>query len=131
MILELHDPAIDKKPQKFELRFGFKCFMNIGKHYGLNTFKEVADKFAGFGKGEINIDQLELIEQLVIASAEAHPKYYDLPFAIHEFPIIDTLLEKPELLEQLVKEFVASFPQGDKGKPQPQKAATKTRSAKQ
>ena len=130
MIITLEDPAIHKKPVSFELRFGFKCFMNIGKHYGLNTFKEVADLFVGFGQGEMRLDQLSLIERLVIAAAEAHPSYQTHDFYIDKFPIIETLMRNTDLLEEVVKEFVASFPQGEKGKPQPQKAATKTRAAK-
>jgi hypothetical protein len=130
MIITLEDPAIIKKPVNYELRFGFKCFMTLGKMYGLNTFKEVADKFVGFGSGEITLDQLQLIENLVIAAAESHPRYRDHRVRIDRFPIVDTLLGNPELLEEVVKEFVASFPQGEKGKPQPQKAATKTRAAK-
>jgi hypothetical protein len=128
MKLVLEDEEICKDPVEFNLRFGFKCFMNLGTALGLNTFKEVADKFAGFGSGEIKLDQLDLIEKLVIAAAQAHPKYDDMDVAIYDFPIIDTMLVKPELLEQLVKEFVASFPQ--QGKPKPQKAASRTRAAK-
>ena len=124
MILTFTDPAICEKPVKFELRFGFKCFIKLGRALGLNTFKEVAEKFSGFGKGEIDFDQLELIEKLVIAAAESYPLYIDTEYYITEFSIVDHLLENPAVLEQVIKEFVASFPL-DQGKPQPQKAATK------
>lgn len=125
MILEFNDPVVSKKPVKFELRFGFKCFISLGRKLNLNTFAEVAEKFNGFGKGEINFDQLDLLEKLVISAAEAHPYYGVHEFYITKFAIIDHLLANPDVLEQLIKEFVASFPQ-DQGKQQPRKAAPKT-----
>lgn len=100
--------VIDKKA--FELRFGFKCFMNLGKELGLKTFNEVAEKFTQFEhiKGDISFEQIELIEKLVIAAAEAHPNYYSLKHSILEVAIVDELFAQENLISDVMTAFAES-----------------------
>lgn len=117
--------TLEKKD--FQLKFGFKCFLNLGKALGLSTFNEVVERFQGFGQNnDFQLDQLELIEQLVIAASEAHPKYCDLPYSILDVAILDEIFAQPEILQQVLTEFAASFPKNE-GKPQPRKTARATK----
>lgn len=96
----------------FELKFGFKCFINLGRALGLETFNQVVGKFTQFenNEGDISFDQLELIEKLVIAAAESNPEYPYLDYSIKEVAIIDSLMVQPKLLSDIMAAFVNSFP---------------------
>jgi hypothetical protein len=100
----------------FELKFGFKCFINLGKALGLNTFNEVVQKFAQFEnlKDDISFEQLDLIEELVVAAVQAHPKYYELDYNITDVSVIDGIMTQPDLLNNIMTAFVESFPKEDK-----------------
>lgn len=110
----------------FELKFGFKCFMLLGRDLGLDTFNEVVQRFTSFSdlKDDISFDQLELIEKLVIAAAEAHPGYYALEYSILDVNVIDAVMLQPNLLSEIMTAFAASFPK-DEGKPKASKPARK------
>lgn len=112
----------------FELKFGFKCFMLLGKDLGLETFNEVVQKFTSFAdiKDDISFDQLELIEKLVVAAVEAHPDYYKNEPSIHDVSVIDGLMEQPDVISEIMTAFGSSFPKTE-GKP---KAGPKPRKKK-
>lgn len=117
--------TIEKKT--FELKFGFKCFINLGKALGLDTFNQVVGKFSNFNNedGDISFEQLNLIEQLVIAAIEAHPKYYDLDYSVMDVSVIDGIMAQPNLLGEIMQAFTDSFPKSE-GKPQANPQVRKT-----
>lgn len=119
---------IQLEGKAFELKFGFKCFMLLGKELGLNTFNEVVQAFTSFNevKDDISFEQLELIEKLVVASAEAHPAYYNLEYSILDVSVIDELMTQPNLLTEIMKAFGESFPKAE-GKPTASKPVRKTK----
>ena len=116
--------VIDKKA--FELKFGFKCFMNLGRALGLETFSQVVEKFSSFeNTTDISFDQLELLEKLVIAAAEAHPNYYNLDYSILDVSVIDHLMENQDQLTKIMNAFADSFPKNE-GKQKAQRKKRKT-----
>ena len=117
---------IQLEGKAFELKFGFKCFMLLGKELGLATFNEVVQKFTSFEnmEGDISFEQLELIEQLVIAAVNAHPDYYKHDNSIVDVCVIDELMSQPNLLTEIMTEFGNSFPKVE-GKPKADKPVRK------
>lgn len=115
--------VIDNKA--FELKFGFKCFMNLGEELGLETFNQVIQKLGSFSENEndISFEQFKLIEKLVIAAAEAHPAYHTLDYSIYDVVVIDAVMEQPGLLQKIMTAFSASIP---KGEAEPEKKIRKT-----
>lgn len=122
---------ITLEDKTFELKFGFKCFLNLGRALGLETVNEVIEKLSSFdGKSnDISFDQLELIEQLIIAAAEAHPNYYSLDYSISSVNIIDGVFGQPGLLAEIISELSNSFTQTG-GKEQANPAVRKTQPKK-
>lgn len=117
--------VIDKKA--FELKFGFKCFMNLGRALGLETFNQVIEKFASLeNASDTSFDQLELLEKLVIAAAESHPQYYNLEYSIMDVSVIDHLMANQSQLTEIMQAFADSFPKTEgKQKAPPKKRKTK------
>lgn len=117
--------VIEKKA--FELKFGFKCFMNLGRDLGLETFSQVVAKFSSFESNtDISFDQLDLLEKLVIAAAEAHPNYCNLKYSIMDVSVIDHIMSNQHQLNEIMTAFADIFPK-ETGKP---KAQPKKRSKK-
>lgn len=115
----------------FELKFGFKCFLNLGRALGLKTVNEVIDRLSSFdGKSDdITFDQLELIEKLIISAAQANPKYGDLGYSINDVNVIDGVMAQPGMLSELITELNESFNKAE-GKGQANPAVRKTQTRK-
>lgn len=113
----------------FELKFGFKCLKILGESLDCKTFKETLDKFSEFEKAEasdVSFDQINLIESLIAAAAEAHPNYYQIDYSIQDVSIIDEIMKQPEMVSEVMQHFVDSV-SATVGKP---KASTKARQNK-
>jgi len=121
--------VIEKKA--FELKFGFKCFIILGRALGLKTFNEVVVKFSQFDnvKDDISFEQLDLIEELVIAAVQASPSYCNLNYSITDVAVMDGIMDQPELLTNIMSAFVESLPKDDESSGKP-KAGSKTRENK-
>lgn len=97
----------------FELKFGFKCLITLGKNLGFKTFNETVNHLSILDNmgNDVSFDQADLITALIEAAAESHPSYYQLEYSIQDVSIMDWVITNPVEFGEVVKELVASLPQ--------------------
>lgn len=120
--------SVEKNNRIHEFRFGYGCLRNLGIIWALDGVNEITTKmkgvFSNTSSGGVGFSQVDLLIDIVESSIKDNDGFNRDEWA-------DFLLENPQLLIDLLREFVASMPkpqvneEPNLGKPPAAKASSK------
>jgi hypothetical protein len=101
----------------FILKFGMSCLFSLGKKWNLKSLSDVLQRFVvleNIDENNILLDQIEVICDIVECAIASNPE--NELSEKDKAEIINVVFNDIEKLAEIMKAFVESMPQANKGK---------------